>query len=365
VLRNAPIRSRFVFTLIVPLLGLAVLAVGGIRADLVESAPAARVHQLARLGADLAPVIHGLQDERSLSANYLADGRRSGAAELAAQRRVADQSVAAYRAAAGGLHLGRGEAAVRRRMDAVTDALGKLPIQRQTIDTSPITPADQRVQPLIAPQERGEPPAQAGQAPNRLGTVRAALDQYTVTIGALIQLNTEIAAGTDNRRLLDGIDAWISLLRASDFVDLQRALLYKVFAQRGFFGGAEHGRLVALTAAEDIDMARFAGFATRHSARTCDLRSAAPTSTAPRRSSGWRCCRTTCTVSRSTRGSGRRPRPPSSTGCARSSGGSAPTSSPPAPPWRPTPNGVRCCTACCWPPRSCSPSACRWSRRAR
>jgi HAMP domain-containing protein len=170
--------------------------------------------------------------------------------------------VAAYRAAVGGLRLGRGEAAVRGKLAAVTGALGKLPIQRRIIDTSPITRADKRVKPLIAPQERGEPPAQPSDVPDWLGTPREALDQYTITIGALIQVNTEIAAGTDNQRLLEGIDAWIALSRAVDFVDLQRGLLYKVFAQRGFFGRAEHGRLVALNAAEDIDLAQFAGFAT-------------------------------------------------------------------------------------------------------
>jgi Nitrate and nitrite sensing len=102
VLRNVPIRSRFVFTLIVPLLGLAVLAVGGIRSDLAERARAARVHQLARFGADLGPVIHQLQDERSLSSNYLAVGPRTGAADLATERRAVDRVVAAYRAAVAG-----------------------------------------------------------------------------------------------------------------------------------------------------------------------------------------------------------------------------------------------------------------------
>jgi hypothetical protein len=179
----------------VPLLGLAVLAVGGIRSDLAERARAARVHQLARFGADLEPVIHELQDERTLSGNYLAVGRRTGAADLAAERHAVDRVVDASRAAAGRLRLGRGEAAVRGKLAALTGALGKLTIQRRTIDTSPITRADERIMPLIAPQERGEPPAQPGDVPNRLWTPREALDQYTITISTLIQVNTEIAAG--------------------------------------------------------------------------------------------------------------------------------------------------------------------------
>jgi hypothetical protein len=245
------------------------------------------------------------------------------------------------------------------------DALGRLPIQRRVIDTRPITPADERVQPLIAPQERGEPPAQASEPPSRPSTPREVLDQYTVTISALIQINTEIAAGTDNQRLLDGIDAWISLLRATDFVDLQRALLYKVFAQPGRFGGAEHGRLVALNAAEDIDMARFAGFATPTQRQR--LRQEVAGADVDRAETFKRMALLQERLHRIEvdRGPGRRPRPQSSTGCAGSSGRSAPTSSPPAPPWRPPPSGGHCGTACCWPARWCSRSACRWSRPAR
>jgi Nitrate and nitrite sensing len=363
VLRNAPIRSRFAFTLIVPLLGLAVLAVAEIRSDLGESAQAARVHRLARFGAELAPVIHGLQDERSLSANHLAVGRRAGATELAAQRRAVDRTIAAYRAAARRLRLDRGDAAVRYKLDAVMDALAKLPIQRRTIDTSPITPADERVQPLIAPQERGEPPA--GDVPNRLGAVREALDHYTVAIGALIQLNTAIAAGTDNQRLLDGIDAWISLLRATDFVDLQRALLYKVFAQRGFFGGAEHGRLVALNAAEDIDMAQFASFATPTQRQRLRQEVSGPhvdrAETFKRMAllqerlhrievdpKVWQASATVKL---------HRLRQVERQVSADIIATSAILEA--------NADGVRCCMACCWPPRSRSRSTCRWSRPAR
>jgi Nitrate and nitrite sensing len=164
------------------------------------------------------------------------------------------------------------------------------------------------VQPLIAPQERGEPPARDGEVPSRLGTPRAALDQYTLTISALIQINTEIAVGTDNQRLLDGIDAWVSLLRATDFVDLQRALLYKVFVQRGFFGGAEHGRLVALNAAEDIDMAQVAGFATPAQRQLLQQEVGGPDVDRAESFKRRACCRSNCTGSRSTRGSGMRPR---------------------------------------------------------
>jgi Nitrate and nitrite sensing len=95
----------------------------------------------------LEPVVHELQDERSLTGNHLAVGRRAGAVELAAERRAVDRVVAAFRAAAARLRLGRDQAAVRHRIDAVMGALDKLPIQRRTIDTGPITPADERCSP--------------------------------------------------------------------------------------------------------------------------------------------------------------------------------------------------------------------------
>jgi hypothetical protein len=71
-----------------------------------------------------------------------------------------------------------------------------------------------------------------------VGTPREALDRYTVTIGALIQLNAAIAAGTDNQRLLNGIDAWIALLPPPTSQICSAGCLFKVFAQRGGWGKA-------------------------------------------------------------------------------------------------------------------------------
>ena len=75
--RNFPIRSKLIIALLGPLLVLAVLALVGIRQNLAESDRAERSTAFARLAAGLAPLIHQLQAERSLSISYI-DSDRSG-----------------------------------------------------------------------------------------------------------------------------------------------------------------------------------------------------------------------------------------------------------------------------------------------
>ena len=74
--RNAPIRTKLIVALLGPLLLLAVLALVGIRQNLAESDRAERSTAFARLAAGLAPLIHQLQAERSLSISYIDSGRR-------------------------------------------------------------------------------------------------------------------------------------------------------------------------------------------------------------------------------------------------------------------------------------------------
>ena len=65
--RNFPIRTKLIIALLGPLLLLAVLALVGIRQNQAESDRAERSTAFARLAAGLAPLIHQLQAERSLS----------------------------------------------------------------------------------------------------------------------------------------------------------------------------------------------------------------------------------------------------------------------------------------------------------
>src|SRR6266508_2511257 len=233
-LGNVPIRSKLVVTLIGPLLVLGVLALVGIRSNQAESARAGRSNAFARLAAGLAPLVHELQGERSLSLAYIDSRRQRWRPQLAEQ-----------------IQYGLSE-------------LGRLREQRQAIDSEKIARGELAVEPRIEQQEEeGEENVGAATAQGHgpLDSPRKALDQYTDTINDLLDINTEIAPGSDDERLLKAVAASVALARAKDFADLQRGLLQNVFAADRF-GTNEYGKLTSLVAAEAIYDAQFDNAAT-------------------------------------------------------------------------------------------------------
>ncbi|HEX3211602.1 MAG TPA: hypothetical protein VH016_03475, partial [Actinomycetota bacterium] len=89
--RNFPIRTKLIIALLGPLLLLAVLALVGIRQNQAESDRAERSTAFARLAAGLAPLIHQLQAERSLSISYIDSGRRRWRYGLSELGRLGEQ----------------------------------------------------------------------------------------------------------------------------------------------------------------------------------------------------------------------------------------------------------------------------------
>ncbi|HEX9342647.1 MAG TPA: nitrate- and nitrite sensing domain-containing protein [Actinomycetota bacterium] len=261
-LRNAPIRSKFILTLIVPLLALTVVTLLGLRASLAEGARAGHVNQLARFADGLAPVVHELQNERSLSRNVIGSSRASGASILRAQRRVTDQAAASYRTAASRLRLGPGDSGLRLRIDYAFGELAKLTRQRELIDRSPIRGDELADQPLLEQAEL-EGNVHLGEGHPPVTNLQQALDQYSDTVNDLLDINGEIVPGSSGQRLLDSMAGSVALGRAMDFVDLQRGFLFGLLSQhRTALGDTEHGRLTVLMAAESIYLAQFQNHAT-------------------------------------------------------------------------------------------------------
>lgn len=257
-LRNAPLRSKLIVTLVGPLLALMVLAAVVIRSSLVESDKAARVNERARFAGKLAPLIHELQAERSLSSSYVAGGRRTSPARLDRQRRVVDGVAATYRTAAAGLDLG-GDPGLSERVSYAKRELGKLPIQRGAIDTGPID-QNEAVEPEIEEGEvEGELDVNENHGP--IDDPPEAIEQYTDTINDLLDINTEIAPGSNDERLIQAVRASVALARAKEFADHQRGLLSDVFARHGFAPG-QYGKLTSLAAVEVIYVAQFESAAT-------------------------------------------------------------------------------------------------------
>ncbi|HTE67609.1 MAG TPA: nitrate- and nitrite sensing domain-containing protein [Actinomycetes bacterium] len=261
-LRNAPIRTKLLVSLLGPLLVLAVLALVGIRQNQAESQQAGRSTAFARLAAGLAPLVHELQDERSLSANYIGSGRTTWGRRLAEQRRTVDRVAATYRANA--QRLGADDQLLAEKIAYGLSELGRLAEQRDAIDGGRIDADELAEQPGIeVHEEEGEEDlegaTEAGHG--RIDTAGKALDQYTDTISDLLDINSEIAPGSNNTQLLKGVAASVALARAKDFADTQRSLMQNVYAAKAFEGG-EYGRLASLAAGEAIYTAQFDSNAT-------------------------------------------------------------------------------------------------------
>jgi HAMP domain-containing protein len=257
-LRNAPLRSKLIVTLVGPLLALVVLAAVIIRSSLAESDTAARVNERARFASKLAPLIHELQAERSLSSSYVASRRRASPTHLDRERRVVDRVAVTYRAAAATLDLG-GDSGLRERVGYGLRELDKLQTQRAAIDAGPIR-RDVAVEPEIDEGEiEGELDVNVDHGP--IEDPPEAIEQYTDTINDLLDINAEIAPGGNNARLIEAVRASVALARAKEFADHQRGLLADVFA-RHYFAPGQYGKLTSLAAVEVIYLAQFETAAT-------------------------------------------------------------------------------------------------------
>ena len=260
--RNLPIRTKLIIALLGPLLVLAVLALVGIRQNQAESDRAERSTNFARLAAGLAPLIHQLQAERSLSISYVDSRREQWRPELLRQRVLVDRAAATYRAQAE--RLSADDELLAEKIEYGLSELGRIGEQRETIDRAPIVASELAVEPTIElHEEEGEHDLQGatkeGHGP--LVTPGAALEQYTDTVSDLLDINGEIAPRSNDEALLKGVAASVALSRAKDFTDSQRSLLQNVYTT-GRFEGAEQERLAALVAAEVIYTAQFDANAT-------------------------------------------------------------------------------------------------------
>jgi HAMP domain-containing protein len=261
-MQNWPIRTKLLVALLGPLLVLAVLALVGIRHNQAESQRAARSTAFARLAAGLAPLIHQLQAERSLSASYIDSDRRQWGPQLMRQRQTVDRVADAYRERA--RQLSADDPLLAEKIGYGLSELGRLPEQRRTVDNARIDPSELEVDPGIELQEEeGEEELERStrQGHGPLDAPGSALEQYTDTISDLLDINGEIAPRSDNEQLLKGVAASVAISRAKDFADAQRSLLQNVYTAHRFKGN-EQTRLAALAAAEVIYTAQFDANAT-------------------------------------------------------------------------------------------------------
>ena len=226
-LRNWRVPWRLIALIILPTVMGMVFA--GLRVDVAASSAATfgRVEQLAVLGQQITGLAQAMEDERDLTAAFIADGRPAAAvAGLQKQYAVTDALAGRVRALARGVGLAF-PAQTRINAAAVLARIADLPDLRSSAVQSQ-TPA------LLV------------------------VTDYSQATASLFSFNDDIAQEGGNSSLVASVRTLGSLARMKDQASQQRAILYTALVEGQFAPGA----LAALTAAQAQQASDLASFGT-------------------------------------------------------------------------------------------------------
>ena len=205
-LQNLYIRSKLAAILLVPLVAVIVLASIGIGSRVSAADKAARVQDASEFAVTVTGLVHELQQERTLSALYVGSGKTQGFSALQSQWARTDQAKATFATAARKLqdHLSAYDPQLVSGLKGVINELGGLDGQRNQMDQ------------------------------NVSITVAGTLGLYDKTIEDLLGVNSQVAVGSNNERLLRTVSAFVALSRLKNATDLERAYLNAVLAAGHF-----------------------------------------------------------------------------------------------------------------------------------
>jgi signal transduction histidine kinase len=230
-LHNLQIRSKLAALLLVPLAAVIVLSSIGIASSASRAFKASRARSVTEFTGTLATLATELQEERTLAANYVANGKSTGYSQMNAQFTQVDRQVVEFTRQERDLKLDGYAPEVGRELRDVVTELGRLDAQRQAIAQS------------------------AG--------VTDTLNRYGAIIKDILDVNTEIAAGSDDEGVLRSGMAFMAVSRAKDAVDLERAFMNAVFANGHFDQGQlPYQQFARYVEAESTWTAQFNAFAT-------------------------------------------------------------------------------------------------------
>ena len=225
-LQNWPVLWRLVAVIVVALvMG---LAFGGLRVAAAADSAAqfGRVSQLASLGQQVTGLVQALEDERDQTTGAIpAASSKEAAAALQPWYDATDAAAAKVQALAVGIN-GSFPANIQARVATVLSVVTNLGALRTT--------------------------AQASQS------ALAVIADYSAPITDMLSLNDQIAQGTADSGLANGVQALNSLSLAKDEATQQRALLFNALTQQLF----ADGELQALTTAESVQAADLTAFGT-------------------------------------------------------------------------------------------------------
>jgi signal transduction histidine kinase len=229
-LRNWRVRWRLLALVIIPTV--AALALGAVRIDAARSTADdfAQVDQLAVLGGDVTSLVQAIEDERDLTAGYIA-AHQSG-------ETVLSQSLLG--------ELGHQYAVTGARLAAVEHLAGQIGPGYPGVARTDLENALSRV--VALPDLRGLVHSQF--------TALPMITDYTNVISTMLAFDDEIAVGSSNAQLAQTVSSLAALAQMEDEASQQRAILYAVLLQRQFgFGGLQ--ALEAAQSGQASDLATF------------------------------------------------------------------------------------------------------------
>jgi HAMP domain-containing protein len=229
-LRNMQVRTQLLAMLLLPLLAVVVLATARVGGAVAQGRNAGQARALAVFALQTNSLVTQLQQERGESSDYLGSGRRRGQDALAGRRAAVDRALAEFRQASGRLPLTGAHPLLRQRLSGALAGLDGLAEQRRAIDQRPIS---------------------AGEA----------LRFYSAAIDRLLDLNDQIAVGSNNERLLGQVLAFVALSRAKEAVAQEGAFMTGVFWARRF-GEGQYAEFAGLIATQQAWFAQFQANAT-------------------------------------------------------------------------------------------------------
>ena len=229
-LQNWRIRWRVLGLVVIPTVAAMLLGTLRIQAAQYTSAAAGRIEQLSALGADITSLAEAMEDERDLTAGYVAT-RQSGQTTMAST--LLSQLEQQYAVTDG------------RLLAVSEDATGigstYAPVARNDLASALAS--------LSAVNEL-RALAQTQMAPLPLIT------HYTNVIETLLEFDNDIAAGTSSAQLAQTATSLAALTQVEEQASQQRAILYASLLAGNFAPGS----LPALTAAQSSQVSDLAAF---------------------------------------------------------------------------------------------------------
>jgi HAMP domain-containing protein len=235
-IRNMQIRSKLIAILLTPLLALTVLAFLGIGNAIARGVQADRVAQETTFAVNLSQLVHQLQQERDLSAGWVASDRGYGS--VVAQRVAVNQALADFREDAAGIEFESEDSPFREHVQLAVRALDGLNDERLRIENGELS-------------------------------VPRTLEFYSEVIDHLIRVDGEIASATDDRTLVRNVSTFVALARLKEAASFERGFVFAV-TSAGAFRPGEFQTFAALRGAQDTWRAQYEATATAKQADTLD-----------------------------------------------------------------------------------------------